>query len=263
MTRLGLTVLVTSLLLLPGAFSGGGPQRASSLAGADGGDARSTSVRDGARGSDSDDSVDGPRVRGDRAAQRGGEGTAGIPGSSADRSRARSLRGFGGDAIGTIIEVASDVSPEWGAQLRARQSEDPEGLRRSIASNGRRLIALAVLRDQEPDLYRLKVSELRIQAATDAAVAAFRGAVTSGDEREAAVLLEDVRRHARMQIDHDLRTRAEELAALDLQVRRLKDRLAEDSLNRDSRIAELLEALIEGDAASRRLLDSGLDDAGR
>jgi len=227
--------LVATLILLPGALvSGPGllPESVVPIAGAD--DTRATPER----------AATGERT----PARRGG---AERPRPRADdraASRERDpMRALGPDPVEAVIEVAEEVSIEWGQQLRSLRDEDPAALRRSIASNGRRLVALAVLRDREPELYRLKVTELRIQSETAVTLNAYRDAVSAGKESLAAALLEDVRRSVRRQVDHDLRTRGEELAALDLQVQRLKQRLIEDALNRDERIAAMLDELIASD----------------
>ena len=76
----------------------------------------------------------------------------------------------------TLVAVAADVSPEWGAILSSRIKSDPEGVKRAILKSGRRLLALAVLRDQNPELYRLKVDELRMQDQMNALAKRYREA---------------------------------------------------------------------------------------
>lgn len=142
----------------------------------------------------------------------------------------------------TLVAVAADVSPEWGAILSSRIKSDPEGVKRAILKSGRRLLALAVLRDQNPELYRLKVDELRMQDQMNALAKRYREAVAAGRESEAESWRKQLAEKVREQVDLDLKTRAEELAALDRHVRELKDKLAEDAARRPERIRDLLES---------------------
>ncbi len=172
-----------------------------------------------------------------RPAQSSGEGRAPTRESSRELDATR---------VDALIEVAQDVSPEWAEWLRARRASDPESLRTAIAQNGRRLIALSVLREQSPDLYRMKVAEMRLQAETGDAAKRHREAVDAGRTAEAQALAQELRQKAREQVDLDLKTRAAELAALDQQVRALKEQLTRDTKGRTQRIDNLVDALTAG-----------------
>ncbi len=144
----------------------------------------------------------------------------------------------------SLIGVAQDISPEWAEWLRSRRQSDPEGLRKAIQTQGRRLIALAVLREHSPDLYELKVTELRLQSEVGDITRLYHDAVAAGDTAEADRLLRQLRAKTAQQVDESLKSRAAELAAMDQQVLQLRKRLEEDSLNRQARIDELLKAIV-------------------
>jgi len=258
MSRIGRALLVGTLILLPGALMGG-PSVSRTMVtpttNAAPVDDREHAPRAAASNPRAAAAHSVPHARTDRTWRERGVSVgrdAAVGGDAGQAPRARrasergrdSLRALGTDPMTAIIEVAEDVASDWGDELRARQQQDPDGLRQSILSNGRRLIALAVLRDREPELYRLKVIELRLQRETNDALVAYHAAIMADQSQRAELLLEDVRRRVQQQIDHDLRTRAEELAALDQQVRRLREQLVEDSMNRDVRIDRMLEVLI-------------------
>lgn len=179
--------------------------------------------------------------RGPRTARRAPQGNG--EGRAPARQATRELDATRVDAL---IEVAQDVSPAWAEWLRERRASDPESLRTAIAQNGRRLIALSVLREQSPDLYRMKVAEMRLQAETGDAAKRHREAVEAGRTAEADQLAQELREKARAQVDLDLKTRAAELAALDQQVRALKEQLTRDTKGRTQRIDTLVDALTAG-----------------
>lgn len=149
------------------------------------------------------------------------------------------------EQLESLIGVAEDISPEWAEWLRARRESDPEALRSAVQSQGRRLIALAVLREHSPDLYELKVSELRLQSLVGDLARRYREAVEAGRAAESETLLRELRAKATEQVDKSLKSRAAELAELDQQVRQLKERLLEDSRNREDRIEELLKSVTQ------------------
>lgn len=152
-----------------------------------------------------------------------------------------------------LVAVANDISPEWAAWIRERSEHNPQGLRAAIQDHGRRLVALAVLREQSPDLYELKVAELRLQAEVGDAAKRYREALAAGRADEAERLFGELRAKAAQQVDKSLKARAAELKALDEQmkaidqkVRSFREELMEDTRNRDTRIDELLKGVTSG-----------------
>jgi len=147
------------------------------------------------------------------------------------------------EQLESLIGVAQDISPEWAEWLRTRRESDPEAVRLAIQTQGRRLIALAVLREHSPDLYELKVSELRLQSEVGDLAKRYRDAVAAGQSDESEALLKELRAKSAQQVDKSLKSRAAELAELDQQVRKLKEELLEDTRNREARIEELLKSV--------------------
>lgn len=154
------------------------------------------------------------------------------------------------EQVDSLIEVAEAIAPEWAQWLRDHRESDPATLNRAISNHGRRLVALAVLREQSPDLYALKIDELRIQREVGDAGRRYRAAVAAGDDAGAALLLDELRLKVTQQVDKELKARAAELVALDQQLRTLQKQVEEEqrqltveSRNRAARIAELVNVL--------------------
>ena len=59
-----------------------------------------------------------------------------------------------------IMAVASEIDPELAAQLLSMCEKDPEAFNKIIRKQGRRLGSLVHLRESDPELYEVKVTEL-------------------------------------------------------------------------------------------------------
>jgi hypothetical protein len=167
------------------------------------------------------------------------------------------------EQIDALIEAASEVVPEWGERLRTLRRENPEGLDRAIAANGRRLVALSMLRQRNPELYRMKVEELRNQMELRRLGTELRAAVQAGRGEDAEAIRRSVRALAERQVDFGLRIRAEELAAMDAALRKMREELEQEAVRRQQSIAELVaaveagEELPEGDEAAVDRMPAG------
>lgn len=179
------------------------------------------------------------------------EASAAAP-PSGERSRSdrpsrgrRSIESLTPAEIDEIIVVAGEISPEWGESLRSRQASDPEGLRAAIAGAGPRLVSLAVLKRSHPDLYRIRVEDLRIQNELKTLAQDYRLSLEKGDAR-APQLEAELRRKVERQVDLDLRASAMELQALDEQVKKMVDQLKTEAQQRGARIDQVLEEIKAG-----------------
>ncbi len=167
------------------------------------------------------------------------------------------------EQIDALIEAASEVVPEWGERLRTLRRENPEGLDRAIAANGRRLVALSMLRQRNPELYRMKVEELRNQMELRRLGGELRAALQENRGEDAEAIRRSVRALAERQVDFGLRIRAEELAAMDAALRKMREELEQEAVRRQQSIAELVaaveagEELPEGDEAAGDRMPAG------
>jgi len=190
-------------------------------------------------------SVDGPRGRGeaDRPLVRGEFRGDGRPGGQ--------RRPLSPEQIDAIVAVAVEVFPDGGARLRELRERDPEALERVLGRQARRLFALAMLRDRNPELYALKLEELRNQmelrtlAARHAALGAEQVEDTEAASERGRIEAR-IREIAEQQVDLGLRVRGLELAAMDEAIRRMRTELAEDAGNRDVAIDEMVEVVLSG-----------------
>jgi hypothetical protein len=145
------------------------------------------------------------------------------------------------DDLARVVEVAREVSAEWGDTIAARARENPEQVKESLRGGARRLLALTALKERAPKVFAAKVVELRAQGETMRAAAELRrveadpaSATDAVDAARAA--LEDA---AGQQIEATLAVRAEELVALEQHLERMRGDLARDGENRGELAREL------------------------
>ena len=176
---------------------------------------------------------------------------AGDPPNRGDGRPGGQRRPLSPDQIDAIVEVATEVFPDGAARLRELRKQDPEALERVLGRQARRLFALAMLRDRNPELYALKLEELRNQmelrtlAARHAALGTEQVEDTeAASERER--IEARIREIAEQQVDLGLRVRGLELAAMDEAIRRMRTELAEDAGNRDVAIDQMVEVVLSG-----------------
>ena len=151
------------------------------------------------------------------------------------------------DSTERIIAVARDVSPAWASSLERVRARDPQGFERATGVLAKRLKALAVLKDRKPQLYALRVEELRIQGEVTALADQWRSAVSTGRTEEASGIEAQLRAKVGTMVDLNLRSRAMELAELDEVMRSMRADLERDARARDATVADALEAYRRGE----------------
>lgn len=129
------------------------------------------------------------------------------------------------------LEVAEEVDPAKARRLREMCHHDPEEFNRVMRQTGRAIIGLAELKSEDPELYRLKLGELRIEAQVEVATAALTEAIRSGDPAAVSAREEDLRRWIRMQVLHSIKARGDYLLRLKQHVQRLEEELAYEAEN--------------------------------
>lgn len=151
------------------------------------------------------------------------------------------------DPAERIIAVARDVSPEWASSLEKVRARDPAGFERATGVLAKRLKALAVLKDRKPQLYALRVEELRIQGEVTALADQWRSAISTGRTEDAAGIESTLRSKVGVMVDLNLRSRAMELAELDEVMRSMRGDLERDARARDTTVDEAIEAYRRGE----------------
>lgn len=156
------------------------------------------------------------------------------------------------EMVERIIAVARDVSPELAAQLEKVRNEAPEEMSQAARQNARRLIALAIVKDRNPALYAIRVEDVRLQLELRKLGDEYRAAVAADDKAKAEALDAQIAAKVRTQVDVDLRARAQELVALDEQVKSMREELSREQRETEARVAERIEAVRKGQPIQER-----------
>lgn len=174
------------------------------------------------------------------------DGSQREPSRRGDGMRWRADGPISAEMADRIVAVARDVSPELAAELERSRTESPDRMAQSMRQNARRLMGLAVLKERNPDLYAIRVEELRLQLELRALGEQWRAATEAGDGPRAQQLAQQIEAKVRSQVDVDLKARAQELVALDAQLKSLREELADEQRRMAERVVERIEAVKAG-----------------
>ncbi len=145
-----------------------------------------------------------------------------------------------------IIAVARDLSPELATRLDEARSRDADAFRAALGTQAKRLGSLAVLRERRPELYAIRIQELRMEAQVLALGEQLRSAIDAGRTDDAVRLEATLRPLVLSFVDSNLRSRAVELASLDAMMRELRVDLERDARQRTDTVEQWVKALRDG-----------------
>ncbi len=163
------------------------------------------------------------------------------------------------EMIEQTMRVAEEVDPDLAAQLRAMCESDPEAFERIIRRQGRRLASLVDLRQSDPDLFEVKVTELKLDAEMRR-VAHDVGRIRDElgmDSSEAVASIEELRLLMRGRVAIGIRAQHLYIERLEQHVVAMRERLTETEEHFDEVVEERLDRILSvpppkaGDSASR------------
>ncbi len=146
--------------------------------------------------------------------------------------------------IELFMQVVKELNPDWGKSLDELGEQDEEAFRNAISSYGRRLWQLVELRKQNPDLYALRIREIRTRQRLLELGIAYRLALSEQRSDDVVRLLVEIQEKAQEQIDLQMRVRGEELAAMSDALEELRRELLLEATERVQRAEQLIEWVI-------------------
>lgn len=146
-----------------------------------------------------------------------------------------------------IMDVAKDIDPELAAQLTAMCEKDPDALHSIIRRQGHRLGSLIRLRESDPELYEVKVSELKIDAEIYYVAESIRGQDPTDPETIAQVMqLEGL---VRAKTEMTIQAQTLYIERLERHLSALQNRLTDTKAQLDEivakRLGQLLSVVVE------------------
>lgn len=189
-------------------------------------------------------------TRGDEGANRGGW-----------RGGEGARRELSEEEIDRVIATARDVNAQWADELVKLRQSDPKALRERLAREARKLMGLSMMKEREPDLYRVRVEDIRVQNQIRELGEAWNAAQKSGDVTAQEAIMKDIQVSAHKQVELDIQARGFEFVALDKSLKDARKKLQEDIRDRDKTIAEIIEAIRKGEDPKFGRRPSGMSGA--
>ncbi|HRP62125.1 MAG TPA: hypothetical protein PK400_02405 [Phycisphaerales bacterium] len=162
-----------------------------------------------------------------------------------DSLQARPARELNGEFADRIIMIADQIDPAMAQRLRAMCDHDPSEFSRTIQKSGRKLVSLAELQVRDPDLFELKVAELRLEAQLARIEAQLHEAYRSGSEREAAALQQDLRNAVLIHVALSIKARGDYLRRLQEHVQALQEEIHREATNFDQTVDRKVRQIVE------------------
>jgi len=141
-----------------------------------------------------------------------------------------------------IMDVAKDIDPELASQLAAMCEKDPDALHKIIRRQGHRLGSLIRLRESDPELYDVKVAELKTDAEIYYVAESIRGQDPTDPETIAQVIqLEGL---VRAKTEMTIQAQSLYIERLERHLLALQNRLTKTKSRLDEIVAKRLSQLL-------------------
>ena len=115
-----------------------------------------------------------------------------------------------------------------------------------------------MMKEREPNLYRVRVEDIRVQNQIRELGEAWNVAQKSGNVSSQETLMKDIELNAHKQVELDLQARGFEFVALDKSLKDARKKLQDDIRDRDKSIAEIIEAIRKGEEPKFGRRQSGM-----
>lgn len=168
-----------------------------------------------------------------------------------ERFSERALRGEGPALTSALIdrclEVAGDIDRDLGAQLLKKRQENPQEFERLIrqAPIGRRLLAMAQLKQRDPELYQVKLSEFSQDIQVKQKAAELRQAVRTGSTDQIEPLKAQLRMLVQLQLLMSIKSRGEYLCRIEEQIQAVRDEIDREASNFHATVEGRLQHFME------------------
>jgi len=168
-----------------------------------------------------------------------------------DRFSDRALRGDGSPLTSALIdrcvEVAGDIDRDLGAQLLKKRQENPQEFERLIRQGqvGRRLLAMAQLKQRDSELYQVKLSEFSQDIQVKQKAAELRQAVAAGQTDQIEPLKAQLRTLIRLQLLMSIKSRGDYLCRIEERIQAVRDEIDREASNFHATVEGRLQHFME------------------
>jgi hypothetical protein len=178
---------------------------------------------------------------------RGGERDAAREGepSSTRGAPHRHRRAPSSQDLDRIVEIAREIDPERGEQWARQRREDPAGFERAIMMRGKLMFGLLELERRHPQLFEVRLCELRAQARSKRLAGEWRALTARGSLGDAAAIEADMRAAVKEQLECGQQARAHEIVLLHEHQKKLREKLQESLANSERLIEQRMQELMK------------------
>ena len=167
-----------------------------------------------------------------------------------DRGRSRELE-VTPELRERILRVMKDLRPSLREDdIERLRSMPVDDFRDLMTERAGHILYLSRLSEMRPDLYDIKVQELKVDVQVQAAAGRYRMALAANDASAAAVAREELEEAVTKQYDLRLATRAVEIDMFEQRLQRMREDLAHERESKDERIAAWLDAMRDGEVVA-------------
>ncbi|MDP6541956.1 MAG: hypothetical protein QGF07_04130 [Phycisphaerales bacterium] len=142
-----------------------------------------------------------------------------------------------------VMEIAKEIDPELADRLSCMCRDDPEAFSRLIRRQGRRLGSLVELRDSDPDLFEVKVNELKLDAEIFKTTKSIRKLGVEEEVSQAQIAT--LRGLVRAKTALNIRKQTLYIERLERHLEGLREKLADTSARFDEVVEEQVEHLLQ------------------
>jgi len=137
------------------------------------------------------------------------------------------------ELVARCVEVAREVDKELGDRLADARDKNPQEFDRMMRQGGIgwRLLAMAQLKQHDPDLYRAKLAELQDAVQIDQVARKLREARRNGSQGDADAYENQLRSMLQIQLAMSIKARGEMFCRLDERVSELRKDLEREAAN--------------------------------
>jgi hypothetical protein len=153
--------------------------------------------------------------------------------SPTDHSHAKGPTSLSAETVMNCLEVARDVDPELGRELGRKHEKNPAEFEQALRSGqvGRGLWSLVQLRQRDPHLYKLKISEMTQSLQINRKAAELHLASQTTDTGRIESLKNQLRELLQLQLAMSLKARCEYIATIEEQLKKLQHEVENDAAN--------------------------------
>ena len=149
--------------------------------------------------------------------------------------------------ITLAFEVMERIDPDTAQAFRLRYEENPDDTIREMQRRFPRMRPFLALKRWDPEMFDLRIEELKLQRQQRDLLADYRQAEEIGDEQLTAELKETLIANITQLYDVRREIRHHELSRLEMRIQRLREELEAGQSLRDERIRERVDQLLSDD----------------